>query len=310
MKTVFSNGMVAHVWAQQDQCEGKNSDRTFFFENETIYSFGYHFPIAKFLDKKTVLFTSRTYSNATGGHQHTARQAVHDNVDLIFADNIDIELDSKHLHKQNVSIMEKEINDLLGRATRAVKNAKWLKDAAIKKIGNREKYSMFFKLYLPTFTISDKIETLIEKKIERAEVNEKNFEENQRKKSKDFIDKMDKQYSGIDGLRSKWIKKEQLNSDDKKYLSLIAPGYPVWLRVSTSGEKIETSSYAEVSFNRGMVMIDYVLDNVPTEGFKQVSKRIDHFTLSEIHTDHVIIGCHKISIEEIKRFRDSQLRTA
>ena len=39
MKTVFSNSkMVAHVWAQQSQNEGHNSNRSLYFKDGTIYN--------------------------------------------------------------------------------------------------------------------------------------------------------------------------------------------------------------------------------------------------------------------------------
>jgi len=72
MRTVFSNAEVAHVWAQQNQSHGRNSNDSFYFRGDTIYSDGSHFPIAKFHDYNTVLFTTQGYSNTTSRHiSHT-----------------------------------------------------------------------------------------------------------------------------------------------------------------------------------------------------------------------------------------------
>jgi hypothetical protein len=78
MRHVMDNDMVAHVWAAQSQDDARNPQRNFYFEGDTIYSYGRHFPIARFVDgKRAVLFTTRTYSNTTAGHIHTVRRALH-----------------------------------------------------------------------------------------------------------------------------------------------------------------------------------------------------------------------------------------
>jgi hypothetical protein len=84
-KTVFQRSSeVAHVWAQQRQASGRNPMGNIYFDGHTIYSYGSHFPIARFaygkggkpimLDgKQVVLFTTRTYSNTTAGHLNDVR---------------------------------------------------------------------------------------------------------------------------------------------------------------------------------------------------------------------------------------------
>ena len=77
MKKVFTNKMVSHVWAQQTQEEGRNSSKSLFFENETIYSYGYHFPIAKFIPGTSyVLFNTDFYTKTTRLHQNLVRRAI------------------------------------------------------------------------------------------------------------------------------------------------------------------------------------------------------------------------------------------
>lgn len=77
-KTVFKTEMVAHVWAQQNQPYGRNHGN-FYFRDSTIYSYGGHFPIAKFVERKgkrAVLFTTRTYGPTTGKHLNLAERAL------------------------------------------------------------------------------------------------------------------------------------------------------------------------------------------------------------------------------------------
>jgi hypothetical protein len=81
MKTVMKNDMVAHVWAAQSQSEARNAQGNFYFRDSAIYSYGGHFPIARFVKNKrgksAVLFTTRSYSNTTSKHICTVRQALY-----------------------------------------------------------------------------------------------------------------------------------------------------------------------------------------------------------------------------------------
>jgi hypothetical protein len=81
MKQVFSNKDVANVWAKRQQNYGRNSNETFYFKNDVLYSYGSHFPVAKFEwspvdNRRAVLFTLRGYSNSTAKHINLAWRAV------------------------------------------------------------------------------------------------------------------------------------------------------------------------------------------------------------------------------------------
>lgn len=78
-KTVFPGAQVAHVWAQQNQAYGKSSHDNLYFEGDTIFSYGSHFPIARFVErkgKKAVLFTTASYSRTTGKHKNYVSDAL------------------------------------------------------------------------------------------------------------------------------------------------------------------------------------------------------------------------------------------
>lgn len=76
MKTVFDNRQCVHVWAQQTQDKGRSSNGNLFFDRSTIYSYGYHFPLAKFYDENTVFINNSSYSVSTSKHQSYVHQAV------------------------------------------------------------------------------------------------------------------------------------------------------------------------------------------------------------------------------------------
>jgi len=73
VKRVFSNAAECiHVWAQQNQNEGRASN--VFFEGPVIYSYGYHYPLAVFIESpikangKAVFVHTSGYSVST--HKH------------------------------------------------------------------------------------------------------------------------------------------------------------------------------------------------------------------------------------------------
>jgi hypothetical protein len=64
---------VAQLWLSQSQDTARSKGRgQMYFEGDTIYSYGSHFPIAKLFDapngEQVILFTTREYSMTTGSH--------------------------------------------------------------------------------------------------------------------------------------------------------------------------------------------------------------------------------------------------
>jgi hypothetical protein len=97
MRTVFSsNNEAAHIWASQSQTSGRAGN--VFFEDGVIYSYGRHFPVARFAPEfgNIVLFTDRGYSNSTGKHKSLIRAAIPANYNVVYCD------DPKGLHSHNL----------------------------------------------------------------------------------------------------------------------------------------------------------------------------------------------------------------
>lgn len=78
MKTVFDNSMVAHVWAQRSRAAGRSPSGNLFFEGDTLWSYGKHFAVARFLARgeSKVLLTCRGYSISTSRHISYAHRAI------------------------------------------------------------------------------------------------------------------------------------------------------------------------------------------------------------------------------------------
>lgn len=79
MKTVFSSHkQLAEIWAKQSQFKGRSSNM--FFENEVIYSYGYHYEIAHFIDapngKRVCFINSNGFSSSTNKHTNHVLRAI------------------------------------------------------------------------------------------------------------------------------------------------------------------------------------------------------------------------------------------
>ena len=86
-RQVHNTDMVAHLWAHQSQESARNGQGNFYFRGSTIYSYGSHFPIARHVDEKTILFTTRDYSPTTAGHKTCVRSAIPDGKTVIYCHN-------------------------------------------------------------------------------------------------------------------------------------------------------------------------------------------------------------------------------
>lgn len=84
---VHEGRQVAHLWANKAQESARNNNGQFYFDGDTIYSYGAHFPIARHVTLRdgsaAVLFTTRGYSVTTSKHISFVRNALRGNTRLI-----------------------------------------------------------------------------------------------------------------------------------------------------------------------------------------------------------------------------------
>lgn len=78
MKKVFGSiNEVCHIFAQRVQTSGRSGN--VFFKDDIIYSYGYHYELAKFFNGKNneiaILINDRGYSNTTSKHISYITQA-------------------------------------------------------------------------------------------------------------------------------------------------------------------------------------------------------------------------------------------
>ena len=76
MRAVFTNDGTSKAWAEQNLGYGRNSTGSMYFRNKSIYSYGWHFEIARFIADDVVQLTTRSYSNTTAKHINSVRNAI------------------------------------------------------------------------------------------------------------------------------------------------------------------------------------------------------------------------------------------
>lgn len=87
---------------------GETSASPVYFSNGIIYSYGSHFPMAKFVSDASLLFTLRTYSNTTAKHLSQTRYAL-SQYKLIYVMNPCASI------KDNLNYFKKSISDAILR---------------------------------------------------------------------------------------------------------------------------------------------------------------------------------------------------
>lgn len=134
-KTVFNTDEVAHIWAQQNQSWGRNGKASVYFERETIYSYGEHFPMARFTTDKrgrtVVLYNSAHYSSQTSQHQGAAWSAVKDETPKFKVRHCRAATESEHAGNFAGLVAEFVTSE---QAARNRKGGKWSREHAVNRL--------------------------------------------------------------------------------------------------------------------------------------------------------------------------------
>ena len=147
MRNVLKNhSEVAHYWANKVQTSGKACNM--FYNNETIYSYGHHFPIAKHINNNLILFTSKGYSISTSKHLGITRSAIPSEIEVLTVPNIEIYNDrsNKGLHIDNIKHFINEIKLNFGKSERARKYKEMYLRNGLANINNMKRYLELFKV--------------------------------------------------------------------------------------------------------------------------------------------------------------------
>lgn len=143
MQTVFTNSECAHIWSTQSQDHGTTSNGNLYFNNDTIYSYGSHFPIARFIDSDTVLFTTKHYSMTTNQHMSLVWQAIPRYIKIFYVPYIE---NINYYHIENIKYIASEVSEYIRKGTYSRQNCQsnyW--QYAINEIDKLHEYAKYFK---------------------------------------------------------------------------------------------------------------------------------------------------------------------
>ena len=280
MKKILKNhSEVSHYWANKIQPQGKACNM--FFEGDIIYSYGYHFPMAKHINDNLILFTSKGYSVSTSKHLGITRSAIPSEIEVLTVPEVDIRNNTLTSHIDNIEYFINEIKTNFGKSERARKYKEMYLRNGLANINNMKRYLELFKVKskLPSglkkavnlFINMDNTEIV---EVIKAEQDIQKKAELQRKKEqeKKFLE-----------LLPKWKNNEVYNLPyyKKQYLRL-------------TNNEIETSLHVKISietFKKYYSMLK--------SGKSLLNEKIDYYRVTKQDSNLLTIGCHAIPISEI-----------
>lgn len=275
MKKVFSNSDLAHVYSQQQQTEGRNNNGSFHFYKETLFSYGTHFAICKFITNNSgdriLLFTERSYSNTTAKQISLAYNATlqHDKIFCGYPNGT---------NEENFNYWKIQAENVATKLIKARKPIKYLNELEVIQ-GKANKYANFFKIAVPEILSSL---LSIKDKNEFLQYNELQNE---------FIEKEER----LKKLKAKKAFKDSF----KKWLNL-ETSY-LYNRINfdflrLNSENVETTQGVKIPIEIAKRIAKKIENNSLSVGDK-----ILNYTVSEVGKD-IKIGCHTFNRNYLLKF--------
>jgi len=306
----MNNQQVAHLWASGNKASGKGSN--FYFEGDTIYSYGSHFPIARRITEGFYLITERGYSNSTSRHISCTRRAIPSFAKVFSVEN------------RPDSTFETIREEKMSQARERLEGARTRLEGvegknAFSIYENAEKLSQFceesmelfgrFYMHDNSFDCSSQL-YLGNIKTECLELMNKHKEAYEIALAK----KQEQQEARNAKREAKFARQREL--EKMEALELV----PLWragecnnqwklrslppmLRIK--GSMVQTSQGAEVSLEDAKMAFGFINHKI-LQGIEWHRNgetcQVGAFSLISIDADFVTIGCHKFTIEEVKAF--------
>jgi len=290
MKTVFRNhSEVTHVWAQQNQSNGKCGN--VFFEGPSIFSYAHHFEIARFVTPQIVFMNSRSYSNSTSRHQSYVRGAIAENK-IVFT------VPSMTDHNENVRHYFDEIKEEI----EAFSRRRTMINSTIEKIRNKikelNKYAVYF-----VQEITPENNRAIVAMFENVELYPTAFEIDKARKREAVLTESNKHKFERKQAREEERRKLEATKQEK-YLAEWLKGengyYPMHyiepIRLRLREGVVQTTRGAEVpiKFCERFWKKLHAKENL-------IGLELGHYRIDAIDDQTLVAGCHKIPMSEIRR---------
>jgi hypothetical protein len=300
----MNNQQVAHLWASGNKASGKGSN--FYFEGDTIYSYGSHFPIARRINEGFYLITKRGYSVSTAKHISYARRAIPS-----YAKTFPVTNSPRDSFGAIREEKMKEARNMFS-TMEAKTPAKTYENACGLSLFIRDTLEMFrlFEEEDAQFLAALQMEELhgILGKVELVkEINREAFEIAEAKK--------DAQREAREAKRrAKWERQQELERmealeivplwrNGEKVITWKLRNLPPMLRII--GDKVETSHGAEVTREEATRAFSFIVAKInrgETWHRNGETCAVGPFSLVSIDSETVTVGCHKFTLEEVLDF--------
>tara|TARA_Y100000310_G_scaffold79784_1_gene76465 strand:- start:926 stop:1837 length:912 start_codon:yes stop_codon:yes gene_type:complete len=282
MRNILKNhSEVAHFWANKIQPSGKACNM--FYNKDIIYSYGYHFPIAKHINNNLILFTSKGYSISTSKHLGITRSAIPSEIEVLTVPFIEVYNDrsNKGLHIDNIKYFINQIRENFNKSERARKYKEMYLRNGLANINN-------MKRYLELFRVKSKLPNNLKKAVnmflnmDNTEIMEVIKAEQDIQKKAELQRKKEQEKKFLE-LLPKWKNNEVYNLPyhNRQYLRLV-------------NDEIETSLHTKISidtFQKYYAMLK--------SGKSLVNEKIDYYRVTKQDSNLLTIGCHVIPVSEI-----------
>lgn len=294
MKVIYNNKQLCHVWAHQTQQHGRNANKSLFFNNKVIYSYGDHFPAAKIYDD-VVLINSETYSNTTAKHLSNIRSAV-THRKCLYAPNV-LKPDAIENHEFYID----SIIDCIDGVLRSRKH--FMSSDVVNQINAYKEFCKVFGLYPqndviklldPNNEFINDLHLIGQENAKHNELREALKKEKQYKKDAERINRTHS------NLHLWYLNSNDDLTPDYSDLRLLA-GYLDHDLIRVKDEKtVETHRGAEVPMGDAWPLLNLLM----SKGVVNViNKKVGHFRIDQTENkpdgDVILtIGCHKISMKQ------------
>ncbi len=273
----MNNSQVAHIWANQSKTTAKGSN--FFFNNNSIYSYGHHFEVARLVqtekgNKTIALFEPRTYSNSTNRHQSLAKNAVHG-----LHESFDFQLPSYDLTRDDFLRSFNRFGNIVIDSLKKSKRARKYKDWHIRDAVNAVDQWNKLKAYFPTLTKGIK-------KLKTLDQHHKMILDNEVKLWLNHdINHLPHDSRTMIRQKGKRVITESGNAPEIRLL-----------------DEIETSRGASVPLDHAKLFFNAIKRFEKNPNDCNSRFRVGHFTLDKLTEKGAKIGCHLLEWKEINRF--------
>ena len=269
MKKVFSNSSdVIHLYAQRTQSEARCSN--VFFDGNSVYSYGRHYEMARFLDDQNILINNRGYSVTTSKHisdvTYATRQfkqwfTMNTEPDLVCSQLK--QLKRKLAKARKPALYISEAVDLIAKFNQ------WLQFTGKLNINTELKELIEF-FNLDGSQLADKI---------------KDYGSELRKIEADKKDRQRELFESFKNAFMNYEPYQQLKSAANSQYDLV--------RLSESGFMLETSQSVKVPLNDAVKLYKAL-----KAGIDIVGQRIDHYQIKSVENNVIKIGCHNILLSQ------------